>query len=132
MNYFAVVHKDHESAFGVTFPDVPGCFAASDEEVDLLKNAICALDDFLSDEARLPQPRGIESIRAEFAEDLKEGAYLLSVPYIPRPTKSVRVNISLDRGLVDSIDAAADRLGLNRSAFLAQAAAKEIRHAGGA
>lgn len=127
MNFLAIVHHDAGSAFGATFPDAPGCFAAADEEKDLLKNAICALDDFFSDEAVPAQTRSLEDIRAEFAEDLKEGAYILSVPYIHRLSKSVRVNISLDQGLVEAIDAAAERMGLNRSAFLAQAATKEIR-----
>jgi hypothetical protein len=32
MKYFyAVVHKDEGSAFGVHFPDLPGCFSAADD-----------------------------------------------------------------------------------------------------
>ena len=31
MQVFAVLHHDTGSAFGLTFPDVPGCFAASDD-----------------------------------------------------------------------------------------------------
>ena len=29
--YHAVVHKDEDSAWGVHFPDLPGCFSAADE-----------------------------------------------------------------------------------------------------
>ena len=30
--YFALIHKDSGSAYGVTFPDLPGCFSAADAE----------------------------------------------------------------------------------------------------
>lgn len=126
MNYIAVVHHDPGSAYGVSFPDVPDCFAAADEEKDVLKNAIDALDDYFADGQSIPSPRGIEAIRQEVAEDLAEGAYLVWVPLIPRPTKSERVNLSIDRGLLQAIDEAAELVGLNRSAFIAMAARKEI------
>ncbi len=31
--FYGLVHKDNDSAFGITFPDAPGCFSAADEEV---------------------------------------------------------------------------------------------------
>ena len=31
MLYPVYVHKDPDSAYGVTFPDFPGCFSAADE-----------------------------------------------------------------------------------------------------
>lgn len=127
MHYFGVVHHEPGTAYGVSFPDVPDCFAAADEQEDLLKNAIDALEDYFADGHALPEARSIEQIRAELAADLAEGAFLIAVPLIPRPTKSVRMNISMDQGLVKAIDDAANRLNLSRSAFLAQAAIKEIR-----
>ncbi len=127
MNYIAVIHHDEGSAYGVSFPDVPDCFAAADEAGDILKNAMAALDDYFADGHPIPAPRDIQAIRKEVAEDLAEGAYLLAVPYIPRPTISARVNLSIDRGLLQAIDAAVEQSGLkNRSAFIAMAARKEI------
>ncbi len=126
MNYIAIIHHDPGNAYGVSFPDVPDCFAAADEEKDILKNAIAALDDYFADGHDLPKPRSIEEIRPEVAEDLAAGAYLVWVPLIARPTKSERVNVSLDRGLLQAIDEAAELVGLNRSAFIALAARKEI------
>ena len=41
--FYAVVNKDKDSAFGMHFPDVPGCFSASDTEEDLVSNACDAL-----------------------------------------------------------------------------------------
>lgn len=129
MNYIAVIHHDEGSAYGVSFPDVPDCFAAADEPGDILKNAIAALDDYFADGHALPAPRSIEDIRKDVVDDLAEGAYLIAVPYIQRPTKSERLNISLDRGLLQAIDEAAAQVGLNRSAFIAMAARKEIEMA---
>lgn len=127
MNYIAVIHHEEGSATGAHFPDVPGCYAAADDPADILKHAIAALDDYFSDGHEATAPRGIEAIKNEVAEDLAEGAYLLAVPHIPRPTKVERVNVSFDRGLLQAIDAQVELTGLkNRSAFLAMAARKEI------
>ncbi len=38
-NYIGVVEKDTDSAYGIWFPDIPGCFSAADREEDLLPNA---------------------------------------------------------------------------------------------
>ncbi len=54
-NYLAVVDKDPESAFGLWFPDVPGCFSAADEEADIMPNAVEALRLYAEDDT-LPPP----------------------------------------------------------------------------
>jgi len=61
------------------------------------------------------------------AEDLASGSYLIAVPVVTAKNCSVRVNLSLDKGIVDAIDAAARLRGLSRSGFLAEAAQNEIR-----
>ena len=132
MNYFyAVVHKDADSAFGVSFPDLPGCFSAADEVEDLVPNACEALELWFEDGASDVEPRSLDDVRAAVADDLAQGAFLVAVPHIRRTGKQVRANISLDRGMLDAIDRAAADRRLTRSAFLADAARKEIeqRHA---
>ncbi len=47
--YHAVVHKDEDSAFGVQFPDPPGCFSAADEIEHVIPNAIEALSLWFED-----------------------------------------------------------------------------------
>lgn len=126
--FIALVHKDADSAYGVSFPDLPGCFSAADDYSDLVKNAADALALWFEDEA-LIEPRGIEAIRAEVAEDLAEGAFLVAVPYVKRTTAMKRVNISMDSGILDAIDQAAFDMGLTRSAFLALAAQNQIESA---
>lgn len=124
-HYHAVVHKDEDSAFGVQFPDLPGCFSAADEIDDVIPNAIEALSLWFEDEDEV-EPRPVEAIRAEAADDLAEGAFLVMVPWIGRNSKPARVNISLDKAMLDAIDAAASMRRLTRSAFLAEAARNEI------
>ena len=41
--YIAIVHKDPESAYGVSFLDAPGCFSAADTIDDLFANAAEAI-----------------------------------------------------------------------------------------
>ena len=126
MRYFhAVVHKDEDSAFGVQFPDLPGCFSAADAIEDVIPNAVEALSLWFED-AEETEPRAVEAIRADAANDLADGAFLVMVPWIGRNSKPARVNISLDRGMLDAIDTAAAMRRLTRSAFLAEAARNEI------
>lgn len=123
--YHAVVHKDEESAWGVQFPDLPGCFSAADELDDVLANASEAVSLYLEG-MKAPTPSPITKIRLMVADDLAGGAFLLAVPYLTSNSRPTRVNISLERGMLDAIDMAAADRKLTRSAFLAEAARKEI------
>jgi predicted RNase H-like HicB family nuclease len=124
--YLALVHKDAGSAYGLTFPDLPGCFAAADAQGDILRKAVEALELWFED-ADPVAPRGPEGIAAEVAADLAQGAFLMAVPLVQPSSRQKRVNISLDAGTLGAIDAAADGLGLTRSGFLTMAALNEIR-----
>jgi len=126
-HYIALVHKDPDSSFGVQFPDVAGCFSAADSMDDLVGNAMEALSLWAEDEA-MPKPRAIDQIVADpdIAAELAAGAFLISVPFAANDARLVTANISMERGMLKAIDQAAKRRKLTRSAFLAQAARKEI------
>jgi predicted RNase H-like HicB family nuclease len=123
--YPAIVHQEEESAYGVHFPDLPGCFSAADDLDDVLPNAVEALSLWFEDQAAT-QPSSIERVRAAALADLAEGAFLIMVPSIGRSGKPARVNISLDRSMLAAIDQVAATRRLSRSAFLAEAARNEI------
>jgi hypothetical protein len=57
---------------------------------------------------------------------IKTGALLFAVPLLADAGRTVRINISLDKALVDQIDVAASTRGLTRSAFIAQATREKI------
>ena len=126
-HYIGVVHQEGESAYGVHFPDVPGCFSAADEMDDLLPNASEALALHLEDET-LPEARSLDVVRAdpEVANDLAEGAFLLAVPFISLKGRSTKANITMDAGLLAAVDQTAKDRGLTRSAFFADLARREI------
>jgi predicted RNase H-like HicB family nuclease len=126
-HFLAVVEKEPDSAFGVWFPDIPGCFSASDEEAGILANAVEALDLWAEDmEVPAPSPYDRIVARPDVAEGLRSGAYLISVPLIEKDTAVVRANLTFERGMLRAIDETAKSRGLTRSAFLADAARRSI------
>jgi len=126
-HYIGVVHQDEGSAYGVHFPDVPGCFSASDDMDSLLANANEALALHLEGEA-LPQARSLDAVRGDpdVAADLRDGAFLIAVPLIELSGRTMKANITMDAGLLSAVDHAAKERGLTRSSFLAGLARREI------
>jgi predicted RNase H-like HicB family nuclease len=131
MRYIAFIHKDPDSAYGVSFPDVPGCISAGDTIDEAVRNAVEALSGHVrmleADGDPVPSPRDFDAIMndPELAED-REGAMTTIVPLLRDRGSSTRINVSLDLGLLEAIDAAARERGQTRSAFLASAARREI------
>lgn len=130
MYFYALIHKDHGSAYGASFPDVPGCFSAADDLADLEANAIEALGLWFEDQP-LGEPRDIEALRNDpaVATELAQGAFLLAIPYIPDDTVIERLNITMPRGLRAALDAAARRRKVTRSGFIAEAVRSAIPEA---
>lgn len=123
--FFALVHKDEASAYGVSFPDVPGCFSAADRLEDVIANASEALSLWFEDSA-VAIPRDLAAISAEVADELAKGAFLIAVPLLTQSMRTVRVNLSINQGTLADIDAAAAARKLTRSAFLVEAARNEM------
>lgn len=65
MRYPIVIHKDSDSDFGVTVPDVEGCFSAGEsleEAIDMAREAIeCHLEGMLMDGEAIPVPTSMEA-----------------------------------------------------------------------
>lgn len=69
-HYIALIHKDADSCYGVSFPDVPGVFAAGDTIDEAIEEAAevlaFAAEDWSDlDGATFPTPRTIDELRAE-------------------------------------------------------------------
>ena len=124
-HFVAVVHKDEGSAYGVHFPDVPGCFSAADCWNDVFANAVEALKHWF-EVAEPVEPRELEDIRELATTDIAAGASLMVVPLIEVSNRKIRAEVSLDRGMLVAIDAEAKRRGQTRAAFIAEAARREI------
>ncbi len=126
MLYPIYVHKDPGSAYGATFPDFPGCFAAADDLQSLPRAAQEAAEaHFGGDDDPIPAPSSPETWADD--QDYTGGFWMLvEVDLSKVRAKAIRLNISLNEGLVHRIDAAAKARGQSRSAFLAQAAEREM------
>ena len=128
MLYFAIVHKDKGSAYGVTFPDLPGCFSAADEIVDVLPHAQAALALYASGETSLPVARSIEDMtkEKEIQSALAAGAFVIAVPLVVSD-KKIRANVMFERSLLEAVDRQAQSTGISRSEYLAQAARRKLQ-----
>jgi len=130
--YLGVVEKDADSAWSMWFPDMPGCFPATDEfeglpraAAELLRQHVEAME---SHGIPVPVPRLAVEVMADkdVRRSLKAGATTILVPLLADPGRTVRVNVTVERGLLEQIDEAAETRGLTRSGFLAQAAREKI------
>lgn len=80
--YIGIVHKIEDSALGVTFPDLPGCFSAADRAEDVVPNASEAIALWFDGRDDV-KPSSLDRIREGALDDLAEGAYLVAVPRRP-------------------------------------------------
>jgi predicted RNase H-like HicB family nuclease len=66
--YIAVIHKDPDSDFGVSFPDLPGCITAGrtlDETRVMAAEALALhLEGMIADDENIPEPSSIEAVMA--------------------------------------------------------------------
>lgn len=70
-HYIALIHKEADSGYGVSFPDVPGVTATADTLDDALRGASEALGFAFEDwQGKLPAPRTLDALRrdADFIE----------------------------------------------------------------
>jgi predicted RNase H-like HicB family nuclease len=115
--YPAIIERAGET-FSVFFPDLPGCASAGATVQEAAVNAEEALAGHLAVSIQhgdvIPDPSPFDTIERD--PDVDEVARVLVRG--ERPGKAVRVQITLDEGLV----AAIDRVASNRSGFLAEAA----------
>ena len=122
-------------AYGVSFPDCPGCTAMGATSDEAVENATAALREWMGDRVAA----GLDVVRARSADEVladpdlaveMQDGLLVSVPLLLDAGRSVRANVSLDAALLQQIDQAARRRGLTRSAFLASAARDKIAASG--
>lgn len=129
--YFAIVHKDPSSAYGVVFPDVPGCFGAGDTYEEAVASAVEALrlhsEGLAAHGGGLPPPRTFEALLAD-AETIEEAreAAIVPISFSPTESSSVAVSLDLESGLLDAVDIAARKRGITRSTLLAEAVREKV------
>ena len=133
MSYaIGLIHAE-KGVYGISFPDFPGCISTGRSIDEAMAKGAQALAlhvaGMIEDGEPLSILRSADELRAdpEFAVDF-DGATIVAVP-VELPRRAVRVNISIDEGLLERIDRAAASAGQSRSAFLVEAAKRRIAEA---
>ena len=125
--YIALIHKEANSDYGVSFPDLPGIVSAGstlDEARDMAAEALALhLEGMAEDGETAPEPSSLEEIMKD-AQNRDGVAVLVAAPAMD--VKSVRINVTMPADVLDPIDRYAEREGFTRSGFLAQAAKKAM------
>ena len=124
--YIGLIHKERESDYGVSFPDVPGCVTAGrdlDEARAMAEEALTLhIEGLLEDGGTIPAPSSLEAI---MADPENQGGVVILVAAGVAP-KTVRVNLALPEDILQQIDRHAESHGYTRSGFLAAAAKRVI------
>ncbi len=131
MLYPICIHKEPDSDYGVTVPDIPSCFSAGSSYEDALYMARDAINghlELLAEEGgEIPSGSTIEAYKDQ--EDYQDGLWaLVDVDITPYLGKAHKINVTLPGRLISKIDqAVADKsLYQSRSNFLAKAAMREL------
>lgn len=131
MKFPVVIHRDADSDFSVTVPDVPGCFSAGSTFSEALENVHEALalhmEGLVADDEALPQAQEVDAhlTNPDYADGVWAVVEFDITPYLG---KSVRINATLPEHLLNRIDEKVnkDHRYASRSGFLATAALREL------
>jgi predicted RNase H-like HicB family nuclease len=126
-----VLHKDPDSVYGVTIPDIPGCFSAGATVAQALDNTRDALalhfEGLVADGDPLPEAKDIDAHMTN--PDYQGGLWaVIEIDVTSYFGKAVRFNATLPEFLLERIDARvrSDHRYSSRSGFLATAALREL------
>jgi predicted RNase H-like HicB family nuclease len=121
--YVALIHKDPDSDYGVSFPDLPGCVTAGstlDEAIAMAKEAVALhIEGLLEDNEDVPAPMPADQID-------RDGALLVTAIEVPDDLKVERVNVTVPALALLRFDAFAERRSMTRSGLFVEAAQRWI------
>jgi predicted RNase H-like HicB family nuclease len=119
--YVGIIHRDDGTDYGISFPDFPGCVSAGETVEELKANAeeaLAAHIELLAEDGTvIPFPSSIDTVMAD--PDFRDGMPVL-VRAPDTRDETVRINLTIRRSALASIDRNAAMHGLSRSAYLAK------------
>ncbi|MCW5863763.1 MAG: type II toxin-antitoxin system HicB family antitoxin [Anaerolineae bacterium] len=129
MRYPVVLHKDLDSDYGVTVPDLPGCFSAGetiDEALAEVVEAIeCHIEGLLIDGEPVPSPTSIETHRDD--PNYADGVWaLVTIDLSKLSSETTQVDVTVPERLLALVDQYAAQQGETRSGVMAQATLEYI------
>jgi predicted RNase H-like HicB family nuclease len=126
----AIEPGDDQHAFGVSVPDLPGCFSAGDDLEQAMNHAIEAIElmveTLVEDGQPIPAPGSI-------TEHQKNPSYkgwiwaVVDAPVERYFGPAEKINITVPQAILARIDSYAKAHGMSRSGFLVDAARAAMR-----
>ena len=128
MSYYVAILDGGKKVWGVRFPDFPGCYGGGSRPDAAIADATSALRVFaammVADGEPIPRARTPDELRPD--QHPGKGESLVMIPLLLDKGRTTKANVSVDAGILEQIDAEAERRGLTRSAFLVSAAMEKI------
>jgi predicted RNase H-like HicB family nuclease len=125
MRYPIILHTDDHRQFGVTVPDLPGCFSLGDSVENAVDNAreatLFHAEGLLDRKQAIPLPTAFIDL-SDFHGDVGTAliAYAdVDIESLLDPAR--RINITIKEANLQIIDIRAKARGMNRSEYLAYA-----------
>ena len=130
MRYSVAIHKENSSCFGITVPDIEGCFSAGDtldEALENTKEAISGHLEVLADDGIFaPKASPIDDYISDPSYTGATWAYI-DIDISAFLGKTEKATVTLPKLLMNKIDCAVlAGVAKNRSAFLAESAMKAL------
>jgi predicted RNase H-like HicB family nuclease len=126
-HYIALIHKELDSDYGVSFPDFPGLATAGrslDEARAMAEEALLFhVEGMIEDGEAIPEPVTLDAVMN--GSKSRDGVVTLISLRLPAK-RAVRVNVTLPEDVLAEIDRYAESHGLSRSGFLAHAAKRTM------
>jgi len=126
IHYYPAIVEQTADGFSCYFPDLPGCVSAAATMAELAAEAEEALSLHLAglheDRDPIPVPTALEQVVA----DPDIAVYATILVRVEMPGRAVRINLSIDEGLLARVDAEASRQKLTRSGWIAEAARRVL------
>ena len=133
--FVAVIAREPGDAnWSILVPDFPEIASVAERPEDWAPQALdaihTALDARRLDGEPVPDATPLPDVTKDWPAPWTALPLLLAVDVEP-PTQAVRLNISLEEGLLKRIDAAAGHRGMTRSGFLAEGARRLLQASAG-
>jgi len=128
MKYPVIIHKDEETGYGVTIPDIPGCFAYGDTQEESILNIQEAVELYYHGEdiSEPPAASQMEDLLNSELYTRDSFLYLADIDFAFIAPKTQRINITVPEYKLIRIDRAAKDKGISRSAFFVDSAERFI------
>ncbi|MFZ6686623.1 type II toxin-antitoxin system HicB family antitoxin [Undibacterium sp. SXout11W] len=130
MDIPVVIHKEDGSVYGVSVPDIPGCYSHGETIEEAINNTKEAIYGHVSILLELNEPVSITASKIEnLIQDPEYANGIWAVVDIDMSkidTKPERINISIPRFVLSKIDTYVEKRHETRSGFLSRAALDAI------